>query len=75
MLRPQLGLDYVDLYLIHHPRLCDGDIRGTWKEMEKLKKEGLVKSIGVSKLVSGLNIGRNLSECKRLIEFTEQLRD
>jgi diketogulonate reductase-like aldo/keto reductase len=45
----QLGLDYIDLYLIHSPRLCDGDIRGTWKEMEKLKKEGLVKSIGVSK--------------------------
>lgn len=44
----KLGLDYVDLYLVHSPRLCDGDIRGTWKEMEKLKKEGLVKSIGVS---------------------------
>ena len=43
--------------------------------MEKLKKEGLAKSIGVSKLVSGLNIARNLSECKRLIGFNEQLRD
>ncbi|WVR03204.1 hypothetical protein IAU60_000195 [Kwoniella sp. DSM 27419] len=44
----KLGIDYIDLYLIHHPRLCKGDIEGTWKKMEMLKKEGLVKSIGVS---------------------------
>ncbi|ODN75575.1 hypothetical protein L202_06702 [Cryptococcus amylolentus CBS 6039] len=44
----KLGLEYLDLYLIHHPRLTKGDIRGTWKEFEGLKKEGFVKSIGVS---------------------------
>ena len=43
--------------------------------MEKLKKEGLVKSIGVSKLVFDLDIARNVSNCKRLIGFNEQLRD
>lgn len=40
-----LGLDYVDLYLIHWP--ADGYIEA-WKEMEKLYKEGLVRAIGVS---------------------------
>ena len=42
----RLGLDYVDLYLIHWPVLrCFGN---TWKAMEKLREEGKVKSIGVS---------------------------
>lgn len=40
-----LGLDYLDLYLIHQPY---GDIYGEWRELEKLQKEGLIRSIGVS---------------------------
>jgi 2,5-diketo-D-gluconate reductase A len=44
----KLGLDYVDLYLIHWPT-PDRDLYvETWKEFEKLRDEGLVKSIGVS---------------------------
>jgi diketogulonate reductase-like aldo/keto reductase len=39
----QLGVEYLDLYLIHSPRLCKGDIAGTWAQFELLKKEGLVK--------------------------------
>ena len=41
----KLGLDYLDLYLIHQPF---GDVYGSWRAMEKLYKEGRVRSIGVS---------------------------
>lgn len=41
----KLGLEYLDLYLIHRPR---GDVKGTWKAMEELYKEGKIKAIGVS---------------------------
>jgi 2,5-diketo-D-gluconate reductase A len=40
-----LGLDYLDLYLIHQPM---GDVYGEWRAMEDLYKEGKVRSIGVS---------------------------
>ncbi|KAK0451394.1 Aldo/keto reductase [Desarmillaria tabescens] len=43
-----LGVTYVDLYLIHHPRLAVPDIPTAWKEMEALQAQGLAKSIGVS---------------------------
>ncbi|KAK0475730.1 Aldo/keto reductase [Armillaria novae-zelandiae] len=43
-----LGVSYVDLYLIHHPRLAVPDIPTAWKEMEALQAQGLAKSIGVS---------------------------
>lgn len=41
----KLGLDYLDLYLIHRPR---GDVKGSWKVMEDLYKEGKIKAIGIS---------------------------
>ena len=40
-----LGLDYVDLYLIHQPL---GDYYRSWREMEQITREGLAKAIGVS---------------------------
>ncbi|EIM83762.1 Aldo/keto reductase [Stereum hirsutum FP-91666 SS1] len=43
-----LGVSYVDLYLIHHPRLATPDIPTAWAKMEKLKSDGLAKSIGIS---------------------------
>lgn len=41
----RLGLDYVDLYLIHQPY---GDYYGSWREMQKLQREGLIRAIGVA---------------------------
>ncbi|MDE5985548.1 MAG: aldo/keto reductase [Eubacterium sp.] len=40
----KLGLDYLDLYLIHQPM---GDYHGAWRAMEELYKEGKIKAIGV----------------------------
>ncbi|MFC2949639.1 aldo/keto reductase [Virgibacillus sediminis] len=41
----KLGLDYLDLYLIHWP--VTGMYKDTWKAMEKLYEEGRVRAIGV----------------------------
>lgn len=44
-----LGLQYLDLYLIHWPAPKRGLLYvESWQAMERLKNEGLVKSIGVS---------------------------
>lgn len=42
----KLGTDYVDMYLIHFP--VSGKRKESWKALEKIKKEGKAKSIGVS---------------------------
>ncbi|RNF39962.1 aldo/keto reductase [Planococcus salinus] len=42
----RLGLDYLDLYLIHWP--VEGKYKEAWKALEKLYKDGRVKAIGVS---------------------------
>ncbi|KAI5746771.1 hypothetical protein M8J77_007302 [Diaphorina citri] len=64
----KLGLDYVDLYLIHWPFAIKGkdvhdtsfegehnnvSIEETWRGMEKCVEKGLAKSIGVSNFNSG----------------------
>jgi len=46
--RARLGLDYVDLYLIHWPLPRVGKYVDSWRAMIKLREEGLVRSIGVS---------------------------
>lgn len=40
----KLGLDYLDLYLIHQPM---GNYYGAWRAMEELYKEGKIRAIGV----------------------------
>ncbi|WP_419962523.1 aldo/keto reductase [Psychrobacillus sp. BM2] len=42
----KLGLEYLDLYLIHWP--VEGKYKEAWKALETLYKEGRVKAIGVS---------------------------
>ena len=42
----RLGLDYLDLYLIHWPKA--GVYKDTWKALERLYAEKRVRSIGVS---------------------------
>ena len=41
----RLGLDVLDLYLIHQPY---GDVHGSWRAMEELHREGRIRAIGVS---------------------------
>ncbi|MBV5313251.1 MAG: aldo/keto reductase [Prolixibacteraceae bacterium] len=41
----KLGLEYLDLYIIHRPR---GDVKGSWKAMEELYEAGKIRAIGVS---------------------------
>jgi len=40
----KLGLEYLDLYLIHQPM---GDYQGAYRAMEELYKEGKIRAIGV----------------------------
>ncbi len=40
----KLGLEYLDLYLLHQPM---GDYYGAYRAMEELYKEGLIRAIGV----------------------------
>jgi diketogulonate reductase-like aldo/keto reductase len=46
----KLGVDYVDLFLVHTPthHLGVGRLKEVWKGMVDVKRKGLTKSIGVS---------------------------
>jgi len=46
--RRRLGLEYVDLYLIHWPLPRVDRYVDSWRAMIKLREDGLVRSIGVS---------------------------
>lgn len=44
----KLGMDYLDLYLIHWPGKDSAKYKETWRALEKLYKDGRVRAIGVS---------------------------
>ena len=58
----RLGLDYVDLYLIHWPTPEFDEYIDTYKAMEKLYKDGRVKAIGVCNFEIE-HLERLLAEC------------
>lgn len=46
----RMGLDYLDMYLIHHPL---GDYLGSWKAMEEARVAGKIRTIGVANFSTG----------------------
>lgn len=66
----KLGLDYIDLYLIHWPK--EGKYLEAWKALETLYREGKIKSIGVSNFqIHHLETLLNASEIKPMINQIE----
>ncbi|MBB5174142.1 aldo/keto reductase [Texcoconibacillus texcoconensis] len=59
--RKKLGVDVIDLYLIHWP--VGGKFVDTWKALEKLYHDGLVRAIGVSNF--------NIEHLETLFEHAE----
>ncbi|KAF7544799.1 hypothetical protein G7Z17_g9674 [Cylindrodendrum hubeiense] len=51
----KLGLDYVDLYLIHGAWFADSEeeLQAKWADLEAIKESGRAKSIGVSNFLQG----------------------
>lgn len=56
----RLGMDHVDLYLIHWPAPARGLYLETWKALERLHADGRARSIGVSNF--------NIPHLERLFE-------
>ncbi|NHC38995.1 aldo/keto reductase [Bacillus sp. MM2020_1] len=66
----KLGLDYLDLYLIHWPG--KDKYKETWKAFEKLYKDGRVRAIGVSNfLVHHLEDLLSSAEIKPMVNQVE----
>lgn len=58
-----LGMDYIDLFLIHWPlpTQYDGDFVSTWRAMSELTQDGRLKSVGVSNF-QGPHLDRIIEE-------------
>jgi len=64
----KLGLDYIDLYLIHLPQ---GDVNSSWSAMEELYREGKIRAIGVSNF--NMNQIQNLLKQHSVIPTVNQV--
>ena len=49
----RMGLDYIDLYLIHWPNPSQGQFVEAWQALVDAQKQGIVKHIGVSNFLPG----------------------
>ena len=49
----RMGLDYIDLYLIHWPNPSQGQFAEAWQALVDAQKQGIVKHIGVSNFLPG----------------------
>ena len=67
--RSKLGLDYLDLYLIHWP--VKGKYKETWKALEKLYRDGFVRAIGVSNF--NIHHLENLIQSSDIIPMVDQV--
>lgn len=64
----RLGMDYVDLYLVHWP--VDEMTADTWRAMEHIRSQGVARAIGVSnfgphhldKLMAGANVAPSVNQ-------------
>lgn len=66
-----LGLDYLDLYLVHWP-VPSKDLAGeSWRALEKIYSEGLVRAIGVSNF--GPHHLRRLAETATITPAVDQV--
>lgn len=65
-----LGVDYIDLYLLHQPY---GDYLGAWKALEEAVAKGKIRSIGISNITVNLwnkfKDGMNLMPVVNQVEF------
>ncbi|EJD38902.1 Aldo/keto reductase [Auricularia subglabra TFB-10046 SS5] len=44
----KLGVEYLDMFLVHMPHAIQSDVAAGWRVFERLKQTGVTKSIGVS---------------------------
>ncbi|MHA3065911.1 aldo/keto reductase [Lacticaseibacillus saniviri] len=64
----RLGLDYVDLLLLHQPY---NDVYGAWHAMEELQKAGKVRAIGISNF--GVDRAVDLTEFNQVTPQINQI--